>query len=200
MTTPGMFKSNKGPLGLVLTGCALTGIVLMGVPCGSSSTPSVVTQPEVPEVAVTGAFVPSNARVDDSISAAEATTQTLGSIDGTFVFVGGQQWLDYEDGTARSMAELADAGDRTRRFELNLRAVDRRFGTDLGGAEFALGLDPTAYKDEGGSIDPERWTAFARFAGTLAGLEALVGTDLTLELEPDTVLQIGEGANGVNAY
>ncbi|MEM8710872.1 MAG: hypothetical protein AAGG01_07965 [Planctomycetota bacterium] len=200
MTIPGMFKGGQGPLTLVLTSCALVGIVLMGVPCGSKSSESVVTQPKAPEVAVSGAFVPSNARVDDSISAAEATTLTLEGIDGTFVFVGGQQWLDYEDGTAQLTAELADAGDRNRRFSLSLRAVDRRFSSDLGGASFALDLDPSAYKDGGGSIDPDLWIAFARFTGTLTGLDHLDGTNLTIELAQDAVLQVGEGANGVNSY
>ncbi len=200
MTTPGMFNSSRGPLGLVLGGCALTGIILMGVPCGSTSTSPTNTQPGDPGPQVTSAFVPSNARVDDSISAAEATTLSLEGIDGTFVFVGGQQWLDYEDGSARLMAELADVDDAARRFELNLHAVDRRFAADLQGAAFSLDMDPTAYKDQGGLIDPDLWVAYARFAGTLNGLGDLDGTDLTLELEPDTVLQIGEGANGVNVY
>ena len=200
MTTPGMFNSSRGPLGLVLGGCALTGVILMGVPCGSTSTPVPQTAPEAPELEVTGAFVPSNARVDDSISASEATTLSLEGIDGTFVFVGGQQWLDYVDGTARLMAEVADVDNRARRFELNLRATDRRFAADLGDASFDLGLDPTSYKDDGGPIDPDLWVAYTRFVGTLSGLEDLEGTDLTIELEPDTVLQIGEGANGANVY
>jgi hypothetical protein len=155
MTTPGMFQSKRGPVGLVLTGCALTGIVLMGVPCGSSKTSSPTVNPKAPAVPVTGSFVPSNARVDDSISASEATTLTLEGIDGAFVFVGGQQWLDYEDGTARLIAELSDAGDRNRRFELSLQASVRRFPADLGGADFNLALDPSAYKDQGGMIDPD---------------------------------------------
>ncbi|MFT5732476.1 MAG: hypothetical protein ACJAZN_001657 [Planctomycetota bacterium] len=195
-----MFQSKRGPVGLVLTGCALTGIVLMGVPCGSSKTSSPTVNPKAPAVPVTGSFVPSNARVDDSISASEATTLTLEGIDGAFVFVGGQQWLDYEDGTARLIAELSDAGDRNRRFELSLQASVRRFPADLGGADFNLALDPSAYKDQGGMIDPDLWLGFGRFAGSLTGMADLTGTDLTLELEPDTVLQLGEGANGVNAY
>ncbi|QDV04679.1 hypothetical protein Poly30_01720 [Planctomycetes bacterium Poly30] len=194
-----MFNSPRGPIGLVLSGCALTGIILMGVPCGSKSSPS-PSDPSAPALTVTGSFVPSNARVDDSISAAEATTLVLDGIEGTFVFVGGQQWLDYEDGTARLIAELADAGDRNRRFELNLQAGIRRFPADLGGAEFRYALEPVAYKAQGGMIDPDRWIGFGRFAGSLTGLSDLSGTNLTLELEPDTVLQVGEGANGVNAY
>ena len=200
MTTPGMFDSSRGPIGMVLGACALTGVILMGVPCGSTSTPGPGTAPEVPELEVTGALVPSNARVDDSISASEAATLTLSGIDGTFVFVGGQQWLDYVDGSARLMAELADVNNRARRFELNLRAVDRRFAADLGGAAFKLDMEPTSYKEEGGAIDPDLWTAYARFAGTLNGLGELEGTDLAIELEPGAVLQIGEGANGVNVY
>jgi hypothetical protein len=138
--------------------------------------------------------------VDDSISAAEATTLSLDGIDGTFVFVGGQQWLDYEDGSARLMAELADAENRDRRFELNLHATDRRFAADLGDAAFQLDMEPSAYKSDGGLVDPDLWAAYASFTGTLNGLGDLEGTDVTLELEPETVLQIGEGANGVNVY
>ena len=100
-----MFSSSRGPLGLVLGGSALVGIVLMGVPCGSTSSSPATPQPEDPGPLVTSAFVPSNARVDASISDAEATTLSLEGIEGTFIFMGGQQWLDYEDGSALLMPE-----------------------------------------------------------------------------------------------
>lgn len=200
MTTPGMFESSRGPLGLILGGCALTGVILMGVPCGSNSAPAVHTQPELPQPDVTKAFVPSNARVDDSISTSEAVTLSLDGVDGTFVFVGGQRWLDYEDGSARLLAEVADADNSNRRFALNLHAVDRRSAGDLGDDAFRLDMEPTAYKAAGGLIDPDLWVAYKNFDGSMIGLGDLAGTELTVELERDTVLQIGEGANGANVY
>lgn len=178
----------------VLTVCALTGVVLMAVPCGrkggGDSPPEVAT--------VVSHFSPSNVHVDPSIAANEAVTLALDGV-GTFVFVGGQQWLTLSDETAEFTAEVADLADRSRRFSLSMRAVDQRFAREVT-AGWSLGLDPSAYATGGGPIDPTDWTAYVRFTGRLTGLGALTGTALTLELDPGHVLQVGEGANNANQY
>lgn len=180
---------------VVLTACAVTGVVLMGVPCGGKRGGG-----DAPEVAtIARSLSPSNVRVDPSIAAAEAVTLALDGV-GTFVFVGGQQWLDFSDETATLTAEVADLADRSRRFELRMRAVDLRRAHELAGAGFTLGLDPSSYSTDGGPVDPTTWRAYVRFTGRLTGLGALDGTDLTLELDPGHVLQLGEGANNANLY
>jgi len=166
----------------------------MGVPCGRKD-PS---DPEVKTIVVS-TLSPSNVRVDPAVSAAEAVTLTLEGL-GTFVFVGGQQWLDLSDETAEFRAEVADLADRSRRFQLAMRAVDARLARELTGVGFELGLDPSSYLSGGGTVDPQRWVAYLRFFGRLTGAGALAGTELTLALAPGTVLQVGEGANNANRY
>lgn len=195
MTTPGLFQDSKTPR-LVLGVCALAGIVLMGVPCGRSESTSTGSPDEGPPPTVTASFVPSNVRVDPDMSAADAATLVLEGVPGTFVFAGGQQWLDYEDGTARLVAELADLEDRERRFELNLRAMGLGKRLD----DVALLLDQESYSEGGGAIDPALWRTFGVVEGSLTGLRDLTGLYLTFDLSEGGVLQIGEGANNANPY
>ncbi|MEZ6017846.1 MAG: hypothetical protein R3F49_22265 [Planctomycetota bacterium] len=188
------FPSSGGSR-VVLLVCALTGVVLMGVPCGRKDDGG--TTPD--KAVIVSSFSPSNVRVDPSIAASEAVTLNLDGV-GTFVFVGGQQWLDYDDSTAEFTAEIADLADRARRFELRMRAADYRLPRDLTVGGFELGLDPSSYVAQGGPVDTSRWRAFVRFTGRLTGVGALAGTDLTLELDPGHILQLGEGANNANIY
>jgi len=175
---------------------ALTGVVLMAVPCGRKNSGG----GDPPETAtIVTAFSPSNLRVDPTITAAEAVTLDLGGI-GTFVFVGGQQWLEYSDSTVRFTAELADLADRTRRFQLSMRAGSLRLGRALDAADLDLTLDPAAYAINGGPVDPATWTTYARFHGRLIGQGGLAGNEVTIELEPGRLLQVGEGANNGNVY
>jgi hypothetical protein len=158
----------------------------MGVPCGRKDPGN----PEVKTIVVS-TLSPSNVRVDPAVSAAEAVTLTLGDL-GTFVFVGGQQWLDLSDETAEFRAEVADLADRSRRFLLAMRAVDARLARELSGVGFELGLDPSSYLSGGGTVDPQRWVAYLRFFGRLTGQGALEGTELTLALEDRTGVKLGD--------
>lgn len=192
MTTPGLFQNPKAPQIALIT-CGLASILLMGIPCGSKDADS---SNGAPPPAVTASFIPSNVRVDPDIRAVDAATLTLDGVPGTFVFVGGQQWLDYDDGTAQLVAELADLNDRERRFEMIISAT----GPGQSAANLALLLNVDAYADAGGDIDPEQWSTFGGLTGTLTGLRELDGVRLSLVLTPGGVLQIGEGANNANPY
>lgn len=169
----------------------------MGVPCASKSGSG---GDDVRQIAVTSSFVPSNAYNAQNVSSAEAATFVLDGLGGPFVFVGGQQWLDYENNTAVLTAEIADATDRERRFAVDLRASNFNLARELPEGSFDLRLEPTSYKDGGGTVDPSGWTAYSTLTGTLTGLRDLAGTDLDIQLTADTLLQVGDGANNQNAY
>ncbi len=131
-------------------------------------------------------------------SAVSSADQALGiALDGivedlTFddptVFVDG-------DGSATIVGTVASAANASQAFELVLTLAGRTTTPPEGSP--ILDLDPAAYADAGGTVDSTTWSYFTVAGGSLLGIDAFAGGELTLSQGP-TAIQIGVGANGLN--
>ena len=119
-------------------------------------------------------------------------------LGGDFDFESQPELSEYADGTATLSGVLRAQGDATRRFLFNAQLTGR---LDVVDAAFppagspALKLKPTAYLDNGGTVDPRNWHYYTDFAGDMIGLDGLVGAYVTLD-EFGGATQFGRGASG----
>ncbi len=115
---------------------------------------------------------------------------------GTFALVGGGDFVEHADGSARFQGVFADVENDARRFVLDL-AADARMDRDFAGAPH-LALASDEYRTNGGPIDPETWRYYTHVTGTLDGVDDLVGARIEL-VRGEWPLQVGFGASGLGS-
>lgn len=116
-------------------------------------------------------------------------------------FVGGGEFSELPDGTARLRGLLQDDVDPNCRAYVDLLLLDRVSPLDpehppVGSP--VLGLVPGAYVDQGGALNPANWHYYTLAAGSLEGLQGcLEGARLSLT-SSGVAAQVGNGANNAN--
>lgn len=119
--------------------------------------------------------------------------------DLTFDFSGGV-FTEFADGSARIDGLVRSNSDPGIGFEVEILLGGLTSEPPPGNPY--LDMDPSAYVENGGPIDPATWQYYTEFSGTLTGVDWMAGASLSLHpvnsLVNGPVFQIGVGANGKN--
>ena len=118
------------------------------------------------------------------------------SIDGLapdLAFTPNGVFVERADGSATLSGTLTRTSEPDHRYLIWLTFSDSR----TGGAAPVTELDPTAYVDGGGSVDPETWRFYDSIEGRLVGLGDMAGAEIELT-RGEHALQVGAGANNMS--
>ncbi len=105
------------------------------------------------------------------------------------------RWVENSDGTAQMSGTVHSLTNTSSGFEVVLNLTGRRTTAPSGSP--MLELDPRAYVDKGGPLDPAKWYYYTSFTGTLTGFGYWQGARLTVTPN-GAAFQVGVGANGKN--
>ena len=138
---------------------------------------------------------------DPTRSTAPARALSLPGVTDDYVFAPPGGFTEFDDGTAQLTGRLVSTGDLTDTWQLTMQLGGR---VDPGEASHppsgapTLGMLPSAYLNQGGTIDPSHWRYYTTATGTLTGTGLNDGGVITLQLL--TPVQYGHGANQANTY
>lgn len=124
----------------------------------------------------------------------------LPEIGKDFCFEPGAEYVEYADGSAHLGGTIRRTADAHKAFLVDVTFTQR---VNPGAAVFPptgspkKSLDPAAYIDQGGPIDPSTWHYFELTTGTLTGIEDYAGGVLKLKRD-GPAFQVGWGANDKN--
>ncbi|MFT4538263.1 MAG: hypothetical protein ACI835_000696 [Planctomycetota bacterium] len=124
---------------------------------------------------------------------------TIDELGGSFEFVQSGWYAEYHEGGARMFGAIQSVSDPDLRMMLDVSFSDHLPEGELGILTSVADRELTAgaYVDQGGSIDPNSWTKWEGFSGTLEGMGTYRGLIYEIELDEFPV-QVGNGANGRN--
>jgi hypothetical protein len=105
------------------------------------------------------------------------------------------QFIEYGDGTALFTGTTRSLTNMSSGFTVNVSLSGRRTTPPSGSP--LLELDPQAYVDRGGPIDPSTWYYYTAFTGTLTGFGIWEGAVVRV-VRYGPAFQVGVGANGKN--
>lgn len=124
----------------------------------------------------------------------------LPGIGSDFVFDGPAQFTEHSDGVARLSGVIVRASKPDESFLVEAEFSDR---VDAGAAQYPplgspkIELHPTAYIENGGTVDTSSWHYYLKTEGTLTGRLAFTGALLTFDRD-GPAFQVGAGASGKN--
>ncbi|MEM7167260.1 MAG: hypothetical protein AAF581_17500 [Planctomycetota bacterium] len=117
-----------------------------------------------------------------------------------FLSTGGASFVEFPNGTAAYNAVVEDPNNSAYKFQIDVTFAGRIDPGDPNhppAGSPQLFLLPSAYVDNGGTIDPSTWRYYPVMQGTLTGLDGLAGTVFSVAAST-AAPQIGLGANGAN--